>query len=528
MNRGSVMTWVLVGAVCLLALGALSAGVTAQDDGGNVTVETEPNDDRANATPIETGASGIINNTIDRQNGTVTRADVDFFRFEASAGQAINLYAGRFMFPELTLITPDGETVRLVTNEPATTTIGTIADETGTYYVRAAAPETLDSSLEYEFDVELVAPDSFEPNDDRGAATSIEAGERIDGVMAKNDTDVFAIEAAAGDTMTAAGSLRDLRAENQGNIAVDILNGAGERINERPEDGVERPFNSTDKDGANQKETVTVSATAEEGGTYYVRVKEGQATNDFIDIGGFVKYGLTVETSGSAGDGGPDDAKALVITGGSPENKVTYRVGFEGGVERSGASHGAPIDDEAVTIDEEIDEIGDERIDGRLGGGGDAYLIDGSITGLELDGDARVFVDGEAVDPASFGSVPDQETTTPTATPTSTATPTPTLTTTPTATTTATPTPTATQTPTPTATATQTPTVTVTETATPRSTTEPTATETARATTTTANASGEIVGGTATTTTTSTGPGFGLVGALLAAIVTTVLVWRQR
>ncbi|PSP70658.1 hypothetical protein BRC80_08140 [Halobacteriales archaeon QH_9_66_26] len=182
------MTWVLVGAVCLLALGALSAGVTAQDDGGNVTVETEPNDDRANATPIETGASGIINNTIDRQNGTVTRADVDFFRFEASAGQAINLYAGRFMFPELTLITPDGETMRLVTNEPATTTIGTIADETGTYYVRAAAPETLDSSLEYEFDVELVAPDSFEPNDDRGAATSIEAGERIDGVMAKNDT----------------------------------------------------------------------------------------------------------------------------------------------------------------------------------------------------------------------------------------------------------------------------------------------------------------------------------------------------
>lgn len=71
-----------------------------------------------------------------------------------------------------------------------------------------------------------------------------------------------------------------------------------------------------------------------------------------------------------------------------------------GTIERRGQSYGAPIDDEDVTADPDIDVISGSTVAGRLGGGGDAYRITGEITEFETtdDGAVTVYIDGERVD----------------------------------------------------------------------------------------------------------------------------------
>ena len=52
--------------------------------------------------------------------------------------------------------------------------------------------------------------------------------------------------------------------------------------------------------------------------------------------------------------------KALVVVGGSAEDKVTYAFTYDGTVERSGESHGAPINDDGVTVDPDVDTISED------------------------------------------------------------------------------------------------------------------------------------------------------------------------
>ncbi|WP_160133258.1 hypothetical protein [Halococcus salsus] len=80
------------------------------------------------------------------------------------------------------------------------------------------------------------------------------------------------------------------------------------------------------------------------------------------------------------------------------EDKVTYQLTVSGSIERRGESYGAPIDDSGVTEDPDIDVISGSTVDGRLGGGGDAYHITGEITSFEANGDVSVYVDGEETD----------------------------------------------------------------------------------------------------------------------------------
>ncbi|WP_440717309.1 PPC domain-containing protein [Halococcus salifodinae] len=532
-----------------------ASGVDEYKQGYNFAVATtppdrfEPNDDRQGAPSVDpdTTVSGTIVNTTNAR-------DEDWFAVEADAGEnvfatvglndtgaefgqnvRVGIYdaegnrVGEFGSSSTTI---DGLDVRGNTTEQFSSSADAgdryAVSEPGTYYVRVSAAETrLTGFTGYDLTInvgegrlggapvppenelqqaaEKLAPNAqqeSEPNGEATDATQI-ARPTVRGVATLNDTDYFTLDVEEGEEISLEATLAD--GANYGALSVDL----------RTPDGNTIVSGSTVDPGTSA--TIADEA-AERSGKYLVTVRPAEGVGPY----GLTRpnaYALNVEPSPESESSGPT---SLVIIGGSPDDKVTYRVGFDGSVERSGASHGAPIDDDGVTVDRDVDEIGNSRIDGRLGGGGDAYLVDGSITGLELDGDAQVFIDGEEVDPDSLGSVPDEETATPTPTPTATPTPTPTAT--------ATPTPTATATPTqtPTATATATETTTATETATQRPTTEPTTTETTRAATTTTNASGEVVGSTATETTTSTGPGFGFVGALLAAIVATVLAVRKR
>lgn len=102
----------------------------------------------------------------------------------------------------------------------------------------------------------------------------------------------------------------------------------------------------------------------------------------------------------------PDDAAdRLTLVGGSKNRRIPYEFTVEGSVRKSDSAGGAPIEDRYVTVDD-TDVITDGHVKGRLGGGGDAYLVSGDVTGVVVDGDADVYLNGNAVSPSEFGDVP--------------------------------------------------------------------------------------------------------------------------
>lgn len=643
-----------------------NTGTQAQQDGAaSGPADAEPNDDRQNATPIDIGAevSGRINIT-EAENGTSVANDVDFFAFEASAGQAININFGQTSFDEgtISLYGPEGEAIATTNYSVESDTVGGVADEAGTYYVRLREMGTVRAGTEgeYRFSVDLGEQDSFDPNDGIGNATSIDRNEGVNGTLVRGDTDVFAVEADANETITAGISARNIQEGTPSHVEIAILDPEGERIDDGgTRNGLQRTTNSTDP-GQFGFLPARVSATAGDAGTYYVRVRGvpsydsgftsyelkfaqslpsvpserdlrqaanrlasnaqpenepnsamGTATrftqatltgntsaenttnglpddfsNDYftfrvqegetirvevatanVENAGPVTvevyppsaettlgttdvpagesatvyegtaeqtgayqirvhpeirlsplgprfqpnaYALTVspapesgartDTQSKTSDERPTSTNTLVIIGGSPESKVNYEFTYEGSVERSGKSHGAPIADRHVTIDPDVDEITDSRVNGRLGGGGDAYLVAGEVTGFELDGDAEVYLNGKQVDPATFGDVPDEET--------STATPTVTKTS-----------PSSTRVTTASTTQTATPSLVTPVTETTEGGDSPTAD--------TQTKNGEVLGGT-NTETNSSGPGFSLAAALVALLVAVSFLYRQR
>lgn len=606
MNRRGISTWLLVVAVCLLALGMVSM-TTAAQTGRQSGADEEPNDHRSSATAIEEGTliDGLLNES-DQQ---------DWYKFEVGEdGQAIR--AGRILIgaggTEVALYDAEGNKLAESSGDAPLQAIGAIADTAGTYYVRASIDT--DESGSYQFRVKTASSDEFEPNGNRESAAAIEADSSSEATLFEGEKDWYAIDASEGETLSAAvrsAEAGSTSSEIRQTFRVELRTPDGEVVAENRTRGVEVGF----------QPTATVNHVAEQSGTYYVRI----VPTDEDAVRGFVGYSLTAETNGGAqqptdtteptttepttslgnynvntteirsGDAvevtaraenlglepetinvtvfvdgesvetkplrvradrandttftvrfdqpgeyeinvvddvraelgdfeattvtvrddadtsgeaeTSNDTTALVIVGGSPGNKVNYEFTYTGSVERSGESHGAPIAERHVTVDPDVDEITDSRVSGRLGGGGDAYLLTGDVTGLNLAGDAGVYLNGEEVDPDSFGGVPDEET------------PTPTDTSTPTATATKTATPTRTSSPPPeTATATKA----IGEGS--SSTVDSTAGETA---TDKSTPSGKILGETATDTSAG-GPGFDLVAALVALLATTALAVQRR
>jgi hypothetical protein len=331
MNMPIKRTVVLVIVLVVLTAGCAATGAVADTSAGMTAQlqqsgeEAEPNDSRQNATPIEFGegrakeglgfVSGRFNYT--NKNGTVVKEDVvDFFKFNASAGQAINIYfitGDASTIASITLYSPSGEVIESDNSfNFEYSAIGGVAEKTGTYYIRVQSqksPSGLDQT--YSFGVERADQDAFEPNDAIGTATPVTSGEQINGTIAKGDQDFFAIEADAGETITASVALRgtemigNTRVYNQGNIAIDILNAEGERLNNVSKEPIpEGLTNSTalstivfSPPAVEAASTESVNLTIEEADTYYVRVTEKPNSPEEFDIGGFRKYNLTVNTS---------------------------------------------------------------------------------------------------------------------------------------------------------------------------------------------------------------------------------------
>lgn len=105
--------------------------------------------------------------------------------------------------------------------------------------------------------------------------------------------------------------------------------------------------------------------------------------------------------SSDAGGGAPDSStdgdlpNVLTIEDERDGRKATYEFGVAGDLEKSDAG--------AATVDDH-DVVDGKTVRGHVYGGTDSYRFDGDLTGISVDGQAKVRVNGEAVDPDSVGA----------------------------------------------------------------------------------------------------------------------------
>ncbi|MDQ2052046.1 hypothetical protein RBH26_16335 [Natronolimnohabitans sp. A-GB9] len=90
-----------------------------------------------------------------------------------------------------------------------------------------------------------------------------------------------------------------------------------------------------------------------------------------------------------------DYEHTILIDGVGTAGGTRYEFTVSGAVEKSN-EHGATID--------EADVIDSGTVTGSVAGWRDAFLFDGDLEELTVDGNARVYVDGEEVDPADYGA----------------------------------------------------------------------------------------------------------------------------
>jgi cytoskeletal protein RodZ len=262
------------------ASSADTGNVLAQQDNG----DTEPNDERQNATRVSIGED-IAGEAGARENGT----DIDWYAFNLSAGEAFNVNHGGPA--DITLYGPDGEQLQTEgASTPDTFVDGGIANETGIYYARF-------DGISYTFDVQTASPDSFEPNDDRESAASIEPGENVNATLFEGEQDWYALEVADGQNLSAVVERMSGAADPAQNVRIDLFAPNGSPVGEGFDPGDDQisnaPLNQTDESGVATRDTVGQRLTADQAGTYYVRISPVE------DLSGFVDYSLSSNVSGA-------------------------------------------------------------------------------------------------------------------------------------------------------------------------------------------------------------------------------------
>ena len=253
--------------------------IAAQQDNYN---ETEPNDNRSNADRISTGSSVS-------GSGFINGSDVDWYAFNVTAGNAFNVaYYGQTV--DVSVYGPAGNLIRSESaGTPDTWSVGGVADQSGTYYVRV----TPDGGLGYGIAIKTAGPDQFEQNDDRSAAASIEPNQQLNPNLFAGEQDWYAVEADSGQTVTAVVERLSGALDPEQNLRVDIFNEDGELVSE--------PISNESFRISGENETIysggtisgsiaKVNVSDTQSGTYYVRISGVE------ELSGFIDYALTTNT----------------------------------------------------------------------------------------------------------------------------------------------------------------------------------------------------------------------------------------
>jgi hypothetical protein len=100
---------------------------------------------------------------------------------------------------------------------------------------------------------------------------------------------------------------------------------------------------------------------------------------------------------GGDDDGGSSDGLDRILTVDGEDGQADYRFSVSEDVEKSTAG-GASINGG--------DTVSGTTVEGGVRGGSDSYAFAGEVTDFTLDGDAKVVLDGDTVDPTSLGTEP--------------------------------------------------------------------------------------------------------------------------
>ena len=256
--------------VAMLVIGMSFAGVA----GAQTTSDTlESNDERSTATDVGSGDSydGLSIHSSD---------DEDYFAVDVEAGERITA--------DIEFEHSDGDLDMVIQDSTGSTLAGSasvsddesaeyIAQESGTYYVQVYGFGGDTAEYDVSIDTEEVSGDSLEPNDERSSATDLGTGDSYDDleISSATDSDYFAVQADAGDTITA-----DIAFSHaNGDLDMVLLDADGNAL-----DG-----SASVSDDENIEYTVT------ESGTYYVEV--------YAFSGAPNSYDIDVNTSSSGTDG---------------------------------------------------------------------------------------------------------------------------------------------------------------------------------------------------------------------------------
>ena len=281
--------------------------------------ETGPNDDVANATPIEYG-----------QDVTTTLRDgeADWYAVDGRAGRGL-LADLRYREPvpggslQVDVLTANGEVVtefstggedapNVVSTDPNTYTHAhgvDVMESNDTYYIRvmeSPAAETNASAVyEYVLNAETDELDRYDPNENGTTATPIGVNETTAAVFKGYDSDVYAVNVTAGQTYDINVGIESPQRTLE--IRLAVYNAATDAVDDPAATSNGTPVAHVT--GLSSREKLTF--TAEENGTYYVQLVQSAVTPSLFR---WTNYTLTVTRNGSIS---PDDGEQLPGSGDS-------------------------------------------------------------------------------------------------------------------------------------------------------------------------------------------------------------------
>lgn len=269
----------------------LSQGL-AGDASDCTSAEVEPNNTLASAQPL------TITNNVRITGGIAPAGDLDYYRFQANAGERVWAYVatssaitgtGTSTDTELSLLNFAGQEVQYDDDSGSQTAFsaaiaGAIITQTGTYYLKVEeylGAAVVNPYLLFLDRTSVVNAAEAEPNDTVATANPYVIDSVVSGsISSASDADVFSFSFNSGETFVFQVDGNPARDANKFNPDFDLLNAAGAvLVTVNSEGGSAR-----DTPSENAYFTITTGTGGPPTGTIYIRVRrdlEGPSTGTY-------------------------------------------------------------------------------------------------------------------------------------------------------------------------------------------------------------------------------------------------------
>lgn len=265
---------------------------TEQHLGNSDSIDSEPNDDMMNATPIEFGEE--INATLSSPN------DTDYYAVNGTAGDGLiprlnltNTLTGSAIRVEIV-----GPTGKVSTENPRGPILGSpslggsmaiesntaytadVMESNSTYYIRVMEDEKAETNISATYPYNITATiadlDEYDPNENGSTASPIELSTTVNSTIVGYDTDVYAVNVTAGRNYT----VYLLSSVQESSYPFPLRLSVFENASVASE---EEKFRDALSSKGQISRNTTVTFTAQQNSTYYIRILKGITTVQRID-----------------------------------------------------------------------------------------------------------------------------------------------------------------------------------------------------------------------------------------------------